>query len=233
MRLDTIHFKYASFVSSLCERVKKNKVTVPTLRTFLLRLQAFESDKEQSLLPLEVREKLEQATTIHFIFDLIGKECASFYHYDIFQSIKEKFCAKCKHPDLNYSKHFQDYIKQLKISEFFSINPNLKKEFSDSEELAFKIGSIKMDDKVDVLENLKFGIAKILGVNPSTIKLVSVEKGCVIVNFLIPTAVAEIIFASSNKLSGNQIEQFQSLSVLWIKCGDYFMDFPTDNSEQM
>ena len=223
-----IQVKYATFVIRLCECVKEKGIDIKDLRTFLLRLPALESDDLDPGLLSHVKNKLEEADSINRIFDLIGDNCASFIHYDIFQFIMEEYCTDpdSKDPKLNYSEHFRDYISRHKISEFFDINSRLKEKFSDdSKELVFKVDNIKMSSKVITVENLRHAIAENLGIKPSTLKLVNVEEGCVVITFLIPHVIAKIIFAPGEKLHERQATQFRSLSIQWLKCGAYEVAF--------
>lgn len=219
-----IHERYASFVYCLCECLKQKEITVKQLRTFILRLPP-----QCGLSGIKAR--LEAADSLNAIFDLIGDECASFFHYDIFQSMKKEFCtaSDCENPKLMYSEHFKKYVELHKISKFLCINSNLKTKYTDaSKELTFKIDNIRMCDKLGKIVALRQAIATILNVKPSALRLVGIEEGCMVVTFLTPTAVAEcIFFAYGNmlKISEKQKQDFQSLSVLWLKYGSFEFDF--------
>ncbi len=52
---------------------------------------------------------------------------------------------------------------------------------------------MKLLTKLSKLCELKRPIAKIVNVNPSTLYLCGVEEGCVMVTYLIPKAVANVI----------------------------------------
>ena len=157
-------------------------------------------------------------------FDLIGEKCASFFHYEIFDSIKSAYCTTQSESRLDYVDHFKKYVELIKISE---INPKLKQKYNNSEaiEITFKVGNINMSSKISTVINLRDAIASNLNILPATLKLVSIEEGCVIVTFLIPTVVAEILFANANKLNSKQVERFQSLSIIWVKCGNFMQMF--------
>ena len=228
-RNDKIQTQYALFKSCIITCVKREGVDVADLRSFVLELPAFANDSQPILLH-GIKEELHQATTINEIFDLIGEKCASFFHYEIFDSIKSAYCTTPlddEKPKLDYVEHFKKYIELIKISEFFNINPKLKEKYSNSEtiENTFKVGKINMSSKISTAINLRDAIASNLDILPATLKLVSIEEGCVIVTFLIPTVVAEIIFANVNKLNSQQVERFQSLSIFWLRCGNFMQRF--------
>lgn len=46
------------------------------------------------------------------------------------------------------------------------------------------------------------------------------EEGCVIVTFLIPADVADVLFTGEKWFTAEELQIFRSLSVLWLKCGD-------------
>ncbi len=91
----------------------------------------------------------------------------------------------------NYKERLQIEIKNLNLSEFIRINPALVKM---SEYMKDKM-ILKMILKLSKLCELERPITKILDVNPSTLYLCGVEEGCMMVTYLIPVAVANVIFS--------------------------------------
>lgn len=230
---NVVMFRYASFVSCLCMCVQSKGVTVPDLRTFLLRLPAFTPDKnkqhkEQEVTLLSyVKDKLEEANTINKIFDLIGDECASFLNYDIFKFVLDEYCTTedfDKNPKLKYSEHLNSYINQHKISEFFKINPELEKYTDTSTKLKLKL-DVDATAKVTKIFELKSAVAAILGIIPSALRLYGIEDGCVITVYLLSTFIKDAIFVPNKEFSPHQFEEFCSLSVLWLECEEYKFDF--------
>lgn len=210
--LQYIQDRYALFVASLCESVENNGVTYKKLCTYLINMFPFCTDNALAI-------KLQEADSVDKIFNLVSTQGASFFHYDIFESIRKRYCntpIDIQNPDLKYFEDFQEYIDRHRISEFFKINPKLRTEYSgDLEELAFKF-NIPDTEKVGKLVNLRYEFIRIFGFEYSAVQLVGVEEGCVIVTFLIPRAMVETVCTPSSE----QIEELRSLSVLWLKCGD-------------
>ena len=206
---DKIQDQYASYVYNLCECLIHKGITVAQLRTRL-----------SNLLPAKIKNKLQDTDTLNKVFDLVGDECASFFHYDIFQRIQNEFCeaSDCEsNPKLKYSEHFKAFVNLHKISEFFDTNPQLKMIHTGSEELILKIADIQMSDKLVKVVDLQHAIANILKVKPSELQLINIEDGCILVTFYISAAVAETI----PTLSAEQKEGFQELSIISLKCGNY------------
>ena len=139
-------------------------MSVQRLQTYLLKLPAFSSDEDenQGKLLSGVEQKLEKADTIYKIFDLLGKECASFLNYDIYKSIQDKYCGGFDCEDFKYPEWLSAYIDKHKIKEFFYINPKLEKLNEASTKLMLKL-DIEATSRVVKVVDLKcyFGLKTI------------------------------------------------------------------------
>lgn len=124
----------------------------------------------------------------------------------------KKYGIKADSEDLKYPEDLIDYIHKHKISEFLSINPRLETVPDSLKKLTLQF-DVKGASKIAKVCNLKRAIAGILKLNPSALQLVDIEKGCVVVTFLIPTEVADYI---TNNLNDQQIADIQAFSVkMW------------------
>ena len=220
--------QYARYVSCLCSSLKKKGVDVEELSTFVLQLPAFSPDEEDELqdkrLLSEMKMEIEEAKTVNKIFNLIGDKCASFLNYDIFQSILENYCSDMDCEQFQYPEKLQAYIDRHNIKEFFEINPQLEKFVDKSKKLKLKI-DIDVTTKAAKIVDLKSSVASVLGLNPSALRLFSIEEGCVIATFLIPVSIAQAIFTRERGITSGQREGLRGLKVLWMKCDDYEYDF--------
>jgi hypothetical protein len=217
--------QYAHYVSSLCDYVVERGVSAERLRTFLLKMPAFSSDKDsqRGALLSGVKDKLEEADTIYRIFDLLGDECASFLNYDIYQSIQDKYCSDIDCEDFKYPERLKAYIDKHNVIEFFDINPKLEVFTQASKKLKLKF-EIELTSKMARVVSLKSSIAALLGLRPSALRLFSIEEGCVVVTFLVPTFAADYIFPPGKNMNFGLAEDLQHLSVLRLTCGDFEMD---------
>lgn len=153
---------------------------------------------------------------VQTIDDILDNKCDSFFHYEIFQALSNNYCKACKSKELNYEKHFSAYIRKTKVSDFMQ-SVELKKTFViDSKKLTFKIGSIKMSNKLVDIVDIKNNLAALLGLRKYTLYLINVEDGSA--TFLIPKEVADVVFVRHH-LSVEQIENARCLSVLSLQCG--------------
>ena len=217
LRRRQIMNRYAEFRSSVYELIKNKNVPVGDFLYFLKALP----DCKNKL------DSLSEDSTILDVFKIIGDELSSYLHYEIFQSIINKYCTpseKVDCDDLKYPEYLKDYIEHLDIKHFLEINSELENLSStDTKKLCLKID---MDEttKMTQIKDLESSIAEILGpsIRPSELKLIDVKKGCLLLTFLIPAITADATFA--NKLTKDQIKRFHSLSVRWLKCEDIEVD---------
>ena len=84
---------------------------------------------------------------------------------------------------------------------------------------------IKKTCNLDSLKKLKEAIANILHLQPSTLRLLSIKKGCVHVTLLIPASIADAIFTTDTTFSPEQKSRFRAASVMWIECNGHMFDF--------
>lgn len=199
------------------------EVDVESLRLYLLSLPAFKHGCTEPKLLSAVGDKIRRAGSVYEICDVLTSEYASFLNYDIFKVMLERF-GGCQ--EEQYTTHLKNYIDSHNISNFMGINPALK---------AFMVpeGSKKIKLKFDIEEtcrvtkvfDLKKAVANILDLNRSTLQLFDkIEKGCVVVTFLIPVKVADVIFRSGMDFTAKVVEKFQAIAVIRLECGDLTFD---------
>ena len=226
--------QYAAFVSCIRKSIDRNgDVSVEDLRSYLLNKSAFDHDNQQVMLLSDVKNELQEAATIHAIFDFLSVRFASFLNYDIFKSIVQEFGNDKDHQKLeDYTARLEEYVNKHKISEFFDINPALKKydKTAKGHDKAAKELILKVDykkfQKLAKITNLKRALANIWGLKTSAIQLYGIEDGCILVIFLIPVCVADVIFVEENRSTIlKQAGCFQALSVQWLECDGFKVYF--------
>ena len=232
INLEQIIGQYASYVYCILTSVKAKEVSVTDLRSFLLNLPAFQSGcNEQCNLLSGVKKELDEADTINKIFDLLSCECASFLNIAIFQFIVDEYGIEDSRgrDRLKYPEHLDEYIKKHKVSEFVAVNPALKRHARSegSVELVLKF-NVELTCKLAKVIDLQSAVAKILRVQPSALQLLSIEKGCLIVKFLISAEVADIVFVWDKKLTPEEYEEFRTLEVMWLECNGCKYDFTAE-----
>ena len=191
-----------------------------------------EGDEQHCMLLSRVREKLEKAESISDIFSFV-REWASFLNDDIFQSIMERYNIPKDHESLKYSEHLHEYLLKHELSYFTKINPRpekleeIKKGMASENTLRLKVNNERLCRIAHVV-NLKRTVAIILRVKVSALRLIDIGKGCVEVTFLVPALLPDILFGRFPRpvtLATRLVEQFQELSIEWMKCGEHEVDF--------
>ena len=232
-RRKEIREKYASFVVCLSDAVEATGVSLKRFRLFLLGLSAFESshEEEQPILLDDVKDQIKKADSISDIFEILTTDCCSYINVGIFESIIDKYRIDTdSDKDLQYSEHLKAYLKSHKISEFIMINPKLESIPENSDKLILKF-NVALPSNITKVLDLKSAIADILDVDSRTLRLVGIEKGCVVVTFLIPATVANCVFDSG--LTAKQEADIRALSVLWLECRNYKLEeIPHDVSSK-
>lgn len=222
--LDNIIQLYSDYVCYIREAVKRKGVCANDLSSDLLTESAFNHTKQERILLSAHKAELENAADVNKIFNILGYEYASFFNYGIFQIIAKKYGIDRGQEELKYFEHLEDYLQGHNVSQFVEINPLLRKYTADSTKLVLKL-DMKLTAQLTKLKKLKTAIAKILGIKNATLKLLDIKRGCVVVTFLIPTPVAELIFNENTVLTEEQEVQFPALSVLWLECNNCKFDF--------
>ena len=162
IELKSIILKYSSYVSYIRQALKKKGVTIEDLCSDLMTISAPD---------INVVLHMKKATTINDVFDILVTEYASFLNYNIFQFILEKYDINHGEEVLKYPEHVKAYLMTHKVSEFFSSNTPQKK--FDPESLTKKLVlqiDIILTSRFSPIEDLKTSIAKILGLNPTSLQ---------------------------------------------------------------
>lgn len=212
----TIDVKYASYVSCVRKSLKAKKVEPDDLCADLLSLGYFKSNKM-------VANELKNAKTINEIFIVLTSKVCSFWDYDIFEFIVSEYDLDESREKLQYSKHFESYIQKHKVSEFVAVNPLLAKhkvESEDSKELALKFDLNIVDCSLDQIDKLKNDVATLLKIESSTLRLISIEEGCMEVTYLIPATQADVIFTREWKTVSERAKSLKDASVVSVTCNN-------------
>ena len=228
-KLREIIRKYGLYVDCLRCLLEERGVTPHALRSYLLSVTAFSGSSDEHMIALisEKKQALKEAQTVTDIVDFLTTECSSFLNYEIFQDIAKKYKIRADREELRYGEHLKAYIKEHKVVEFAMINPLLKNIKEDSKILTLKL-DVENTCRLAKVVELKQSIAEALELNPSTLHIVDCREGCVVVTFLIPAAVADVLFKADTKFTPHQMDQFRALSVLWVECNGYTFHLKED-----
>lgn len=227
---DRLVFRYASYVSCVCECVRNTGATAEQLRTFLLDLPAFSPEDSTQHCKLFPGSKIDYDVTdsVYTLFAVISLEYASYLSYDLFQVILDWYCSEgeCDSVKLKYPGYLKQYIEQHKILEFVEVHPELERCTGASKIVKVETG-IKSTCSIARLVQLRNDIAALLDLEPYVLRLHRIDDSHMIVAYLIPTLVADAVFADGRKWLERR-ERFRSYSVRWLKCDDLELNFENE-----
>ena len=232
--LNNITKLYTRYVSCIRESLQEKGVPPKDLYSNLRTVRAFNRTEKKHTLVSVHDEQLAQAGDLYDIFYILTSYYASFLDYDIFQFILEKY-HKIIDPDqeeLTYPDHLKAYLAKHKVSEFVDINPLLNNFTDVSAELTLKL-DIDSTCELTKLKTLKTAIANILDMKSYALRLLDIKQGCIVVRFLIPAPVAELVFSKNFILTEKQEEQFQAIAVEWLECNNCTFSFRTKDLENI
>ena len=214
----------ASYVKCIRRSLKSKGVTAEELCTDLLFLPAFYPHAEKKC-PLlgDLRTRFKETTTIDGVFSILSGVCF-FYDCHIFQSIVKDYGLDQGQEELKYPEYLKAYMKRHKVSEFIHINPSLEK-FADSSNPLYLKFDIKSTCTLHDLDKLKHSVAEILGLETAVLRLLDINEGCITTTYLISPSIADAIFTSDKKFTAKETEEFQALSVEWLKYGERTFTF--------
>ena len=146
----------------------------------------------------------------------------SFFNYRILEQIILKF------EDQNVRKKLEDYkaaVKSYCKNPLRQLPPNALVNTDQNHRLMQL--SIKLDAEwhtatYEDIQGFKQKLASVLEVREEMLNLCSVEKGCILVKFLLLTSVAEDIFCRG--LTDKQKQILKSISVIQVECLPYYYD---------
>ena len=223
--------RYAAYFRCIQKSIEEKGICVSDLCSYVMSLEAFEPDHDiQCKLLAEIRHEVESAESTQKLLDLVAKNCVSFMNIGILEHIIAEYELDNGQDKMKYPDYLLSYINKHKISEFLEINPKLAESADTSKEISLKL-DISATCKLAKIKDINAAVAQILHLLPTTIQLISIEKGCVVVKFHILTFIADIVFTKNKKFSPLEEEALHSLSVLWIECNGRKFEISKDSEE--
>ena len=233
LRLKEIIQQYSSYVRLICKSLKEKRG--PGGQSFLLIVQG-DLKNLSAFNHIYHKEKMLNLSHSNNFEDLIlgtlSSSYASFLNCEIFQFLVDKYNLDDGDELFQYpKKHLKDFLKSHKISNFKDINPWLNKPEHSSTQLVLKL-DIEVTAELSKFLDVHEAVARALGLNSAALRIIDIKDGCVIVTFLISPNVAKILFNEHTSLTEEQVEAFQALSALWLKCNGYSFYFQRDDEEK-
>ena len=209
--------EYTLYVRCIRQSLK-GKVSPEDLRSDLLAMPATDYSVQELSLLSDHKAELEKAVTINAIFDFLIDKCVSFLNYDIFQFMVKTYSIDHGQEELKYPELLKDYLEEHRVSDYLEIKARSDyPRKSCSKKLVLKM-DIHLTSKLSRINDLRTAIAEVWGMKPAALEILDIGDGCVMVTFLIPTPVANVIFNSHTILTRQRKKKIQALAVLSLEC---------------
>ena len=156
-------------------------------------------------------DELAKTKTVFDVFMLIKRSC-SYFNYEALQTLVQvEGSDKDKKYLEEYTQTFSEYCKAMPCAEEICGGENAKLKRT---KLKFKLDLDRARLKPDAVQSIKHNIARCLGIRPSSLYLCRIKEGCVLLEFQVPTFIAENLFPLSN---AQMITLYTEIKVLAIE----------------
>jgi len=203
LEFQKITMRFSHLKSETCKSLIQQGVTVQELVRILIDLGAFQPSVGQKPV-LEVKlEELRKAESIDAVFYIL-RHYVSFFNYAIIEHIINELggAEDCERLQ-TYKVELDEYSKRSVFE-----CPSYSVSQPDHADLIMKIEGT-LEYNVKQLETFKARVSSIIHLSKYTLRLCSVEKGCLELRYQIPHLVEVAIFP----LSQDQQEALQELGV--------------------
>ena len=225
---------FAGFVDETCKSIRK-KVTVVEFALWLMQLQAFcpvsHSSESAPLLLAQQINEICQAGSMERVF-LILSNYWSWFNHGLLEEIINKFGDEEDRRRLDDFKESFSTFAQNRIVEFSQHPMTFGAAVGDGQTrvpLLFKVDVSWDSVHINQLAEIHRNLASILEVNPHTLYLASIRKGCILMKFLIPSSVAQAVFP----LSASQLKALATADIVLVQCGTYCHRFLPHSKPQV
>ena len=214
---------FGSLVTTTCDSVEE-RIPVVKFAKHILALGAYDpapEERDRSLLD-EHRPEIKGAKSISEIFIILSAYW-NYLSYEILEYIIEHYGTSDDAERLrDYNEKLYDFCKRSIYEVPMPVRGNgtENKSSPKQKELYVKL-DVRDDIPSEQFNRIKRRIAKILHVQPATLQIYSMNKGCVQLTFLIPKFVAQEIFPLSHEQTSALCKD---VSVIRLECGDYVFE---------
>ena len=209
-------FAFQNLVTDTSISLTQRQVTPDDLMECLTALGGLEPSLKVKNTPFDNRwEEMEKAGSIRQCIKII-RDYLSFFNYHIIEHIIERLGSDKDRSELKrYKEKLADYCRRR----VFECPP---KVFGLPSKSDHDLAVVKLDKKLEQytleqIQRFQSKLSNIIGIPQYALQLISVEKGCMILTFKVPSYMTEQVFP----LSADQEKTLQTEGVLWLKCGAY------------
>ena len=216
--------KHFLIVGGLTEQTRQMKLEFSKLATATMKSLTSQKITPRQLLGAIEPKIAQEYRALSTVPDILASLClhTSFFNYRILEQIILKF------EDQNLRKKLEDYkaavksycknpLRQLPPNALANTDQNHRSE--NLTQLNIKLDAEWHTATYEDIQGFKQKLASVLEVKEEVLNLCSVEKGCILVKFLLLTSIAEDIFHQG--LTDEQKQILKSISVIQMECLPY------------
>ena len=211
--VDKMKKEFSILQSKIRLSMKENGVTAQDVATHVI---GFGVDENRA-------DKLKRAESFDDVFRELAK-CWTFLDCDLLDSIVEVYGTEKDHSKMKeYLQKLEEFCKR-RVSELptnvFPLNSGSESQLQilNRDQLTIKWVHDENPRLCDI-KQIKRKMCKILNLDPATLEIKNIRRGCVKITFSIFEDVSKRLF--NRQLSEKQCDTFRSASVLSLSCGDY------------
>ena len=208
-------FAFQKLVTITSRSLTQRQVTPDDLMECLTALGGLEPSLKVKTTPFDNRwEEMEKAGSIRQCINII-RDYLSFFNYRTIEHIIEGLGTDKDRSEL---KRYKEKLAEYCRRRVFECPPKVFGLPSKSDHFAV----VKLDGKLEQytleqIQRFQSKLSNIISIPQYALQLISVERGCMLLTFQIPSVMKELVFP----LSADQEKYLQTEGVLWLKCGAY------------
>ena len=195
-----IHRKFLKLVSDLLKSLISQNVSAGVLaHTLISNCKVYENSANSVDLFQNERQQLKAASDVTEVFNII-EPYFSFYNYDIIETIIHVNGTLIDRQNLQtYIRGFSEYCTEVPCIEL-----NQQERESNGQrgrtKICFKLDYDEKRLMAGDVKRIQHNIARLLGIKPSVLHLLRTTKGCLTLEFLVPSFVADYVIQQCRKL---------------------------------
>ena len=214
-------FKFSDVIHHTIISLNANpNISVKILSSRLASLDAYKPIRAQKPLLRDDLEKIGSCKTIDEVFFILRKYY-SFFNYGIVQKIITWFGTPA---DVERLQEYTTKFNQFCERRIFECPPDIFGHLHEGKNVLVIKTEASWDPREETQEKtleqvleLKISFAEILGVEPETLYLCRIDKGCMQLLFRVPSFIEEDVFP----LSVEQESSLVSVGLAKLTCGEY------------
>ena len=189
----SIKIRFSTFTVATRDSLE-SRIPLDKIKDTILSLDAFTDGIGVKVLDPQDTRNIESAESISKIFITLRKYI-SFFNYEIIEQLIDHYGTNNDKLRLQEYRTALNAFCQRNVHEIPPKDLDLSNPRPEAKKFVLKCtkDTLKLSD----VQVLKERIAIVMGLNPSTLQLHAIEKGCIELHFLISAAVADHIFPVS------------------------------------